>query len=326
MAGNEHQAQQIVADMVVERGVRIGRKAVAVDLQLAADLLVLALAASCCGGNDRRRGAWRWPSARRPDWRERPRPAIASAPQPAPPARTLPPARHRARCGSARRSAWPARSATPHRWRGGRQERATVRSGLVQTARLFIGSADCAVRWAASIAFRGQRATAGEPMPALAVLPLIVLSGTSPRERGEAGLPRAGFNRRRRGKAMTLRPAPFSPFTGRRCRQADEGRRDASGRSAAVNPPPAPTPCCRGTQRRHRARPASAPVSTLMPSPRSCAPFGQMPSAMITPRRTPSNSLACSTTSPRRVADLDAVAGGNAELLRRRRGGSSAPA
>ncbi|RWA60401.1 MAG: hypothetical protein E5X49_32080 [Mesorhizobium sp.] len=27
------------------------------------------------------------------------------------------------------------------------------------------------------------------------------------------------------GRAPTLRPAPFSPFTGRRCRQADEGRR-----------------------------------------------------------------------------------------------------
>ena len=43
MAGGEDQAQQVVADVVVERGIEVGRCAFAVDLELAAELLVLAL-------------------------------------------------------------------------------------------------------------------------------------------------------------------------------------------------------------------------------------------------------------------------------------------
>ena len=70
-----------------------------------------------------------------------------------------------------------------------------------------------------------------------------------------------------------------------------------SGRKAST--PSAPTHACRGRRRRHRAQWNSAPVSTLIPSPRSCAEFGQMPSAITTPRRAASDSLTCSTTSPR---------------------------
>ena len=43
MAGDEDQPQQIVADMVVERRIEVRREAVLLDLQLAADLLMLAL-------------------------------------------------------------------------------------------------------------------------------------------------------------------------------------------------------------------------------------------------------------------------------------------
>jgi hypothetical protein len=43
MAGRENQAQQIVADVIVERGIQIGRSALAVDLQLATEFLMLAL-------------------------------------------------------------------------------------------------------------------------------------------------------------------------------------------------------------------------------------------------------------------------------------------
>ena len=43
MAGREHQAQEVVADVVVERGVEIGRGRLLLRLELAAELLVLAL-------------------------------------------------------------------------------------------------------------------------------------------------------------------------------------------------------------------------------------------------------------------------------------------
>ena len=62
MAGGEDEAQQVVADVVVERGRRysaIGRLLLVVDL--AAELLVLALEQRCGGASGRSRGAWRWP-------------------------------------------------------------------------------------------------------------------------------------------------------------------------------------------------------------------------------------------------------------------------
>ena len=43
MAGGEDQAQQVVADVVVERGVKVGRCCFAVDFELVAQLRVLAL-------------------------------------------------------------------------------------------------------------------------------------------------------------------------------------------------------------------------------------------------------------------------------------------
>ena len=42
MACDEHQAQQIVADVVVERGVDIDARDLLVELELAAELFVLA--------------------------------------------------------------------------------------------------------------------------------------------------------------------------------------------------------------------------------------------------------------------------------------------
>ena len=61
MAGGEHEAQQVVADVVVERGVEIGRGLLLLGLELAAELVVLALERACCGAGGRSRGAWRWP-------------------------------------------------------------------------------------------------------------------------------------------------------------------------------------------------------------------------------------------------------------------------
>ena len=43
MAGDEHEAQQVVADVVVDRGVEVRRRRLLPDLELATELLVLAL-------------------------------------------------------------------------------------------------------------------------------------------------------------------------------------------------------------------------------------------------------------------------------------------
>jgi len=52
--------------------------------------------------------------------------------------------------------------------------------------------------------------------------PLIRLPPPSPRKRGEARLP---FWFRQSPRSPSLRPASFSPFTGRSARQGDEGQR-----------------------------------------------------------------------------------------------------
>ena len=57
-----------------------------------------------------------------------------------------------------------------------------------------------------------------------AALPLTVLPDISPRERGERRR-RLGFRQSATLKVSEGGDAlPFSPFTGRRCRQADEGQ------------------------------------------------------------------------------------------------------
>ena len=61
MAGREHEAQEVVADVVVERGVEIRRGLLLLGLELAAELLVLALERACCGAGGRSRDASRWP-------------------------------------------------------------------------------------------------------------------------------------------------------------------------------------------------------------------------------------------------------------------------
>ena len=120
VAGGEDQAQQVVADVVVERGVEIRRRRLACcDLELAAELLVLALERACCGAGGRSRGAWRWPSARRPGCPGRPTPATARARRRARPARAPRRGRRRARSAPGRRSAGRTRSARPRRSRDG---------------------------------------------------------------------------------------------------------------------------------------------------------------------------------------------------------------
>ena len=87
MAGDEDQAQQVVADVVVERGVEIRVCVALLELELAADLARACARAAARGAARRSRGAWRWPSARRPGCPGRPTPATARARRPARPAR-----------------------------------------------------------------------------------------------------------------------------------------------------------------------------------------------------------------------------------------------
>ena len=61
MARREHEAQEIVADVVVERGVEIRRGRLLLGLELVAELLVLALEQLVRGAGGRSRGASRWP-------------------------------------------------------------------------------------------------------------------------------------------------------------------------------------------------------------------------------------------------------------------------
>ena len=99
VAGDEHQAQQVVADVVVQGRVEVRRRP-RCDLELAAELLVLAAESARCGAAGRWRGAWRWPSARRPGCPGRPPPATAPARRRARPAPGPRRGRRRAPCGS----------------------------------------------------------------------------------------------------------------------------------------------------------------------------------------------------------------------------------
>ena len=72
MARGEHQPQQVVADVVVERGVEIRRGCVLLALRARGRAPRACARAACCGGSDRSRDAWRRPSARRRDCRGTP--------------------------------------------------------------------------------------------------------------------------------------------------------------------------------------------------------------------------------------------------------------
>ena len=85
------------------------------DLELAARAPAACARASRRGAARRSRGAWRWPSARRPGCPGRPTPATSPARRRARPARGPRRGRRRARSAPARRSAAPTRSARPRR-------------------------------------------------------------------------------------------------------------------------------------------------------------------------------------------------------------------
>ena len=61
MAGGEHQPQQVVADVVVERGVEVGHLRLAVRGQLVPQLGVLAVDQLGAAESGRARDAWPWP-------------------------------------------------------------------------------------------------------------------------------------------------------------------------------------------------------------------------------------------------------------------------
>ena len=67
MAGGEDQAQQVVADVVVERGVEVGRRAFAARPRARGRAPRACARAACCGAAGRWRDAWRSSSARRRD-------------------------------------------------------------------------------------------------------------------------------------------------------------------------------------------------------------------------------------------------------------------
>ena len=119
MAGGEDQAQQVVADVVVERGVEVGRGALAARSRARGRAPRACARPACRGAAGRWRGAWRRPSARRRGCRECPTPATARARRRARPAPAPRRGRRRAPCARGRRSASPARCARPRRWRDG---------------------------------------------------------------------------------------------------------------------------------------------------------------------------------------------------------------
>ena len=103
MAGGEHEAQQVVADVVVERGVEIGPAGLLLDRRARGRAPRACARRACCGAAGRSRGAWPWPSARRPDCPGCRPAASARARRPARPARAPRPGRRRAPCARARR-------------------------------------------------------------------------------------------------------------------------------------------------------------------------------------------------------------------------------
>ena len=112
MTGDEHEPQQIVADVVVERGLDVGRRR-----RRARRRARRACARACAGGAAGRwRGSSPSPSATRRDCRGCPSPASARAPSPAPLAPDPRPARRRERGERARRSGARTRFARPPRW------------------------------------------------------------------------------------------------------------------------------------------------------------------------------------------------------------------
>ena len=89
MTGGEHEAQQVVADVVVDRRVEIGRRHLRSALDLVTELLVLALEPLAPAQLVDRAVLRGRPSAKRPGCPERPTPATARARRPARPARAL---------------------------------------------------------------------------------------------------------------------------------------------------------------------------------------------------------------------------------------------
>ncbi len=58
MTGDEHEAQEIVANIIVERGVEIGHGHLLLGLELATELLVLALEELVAAPEHRWRDVW----------------------------------------------------------------------------------------------------------------------------------------------------------------------------------------------------------------------------------------------------------------------------
>ena len=103
MAGGKDQAEQFIAEIVVERRLERLDAAVTLVIEVATDLGVLALEPFCSGGRCRWRGVWRSPSARRRDCPEHRSSAIRRARSRARPAPVLRRGRRRAPCGRGRR-------------------------------------------------------------------------------------------------------------------------------------------------------------------------------------------------------------------------------
>ncbi len=61
MTAHEYQAEEVVADLLLDRPLQLGLDDVAPQLKLAGQLLVLALEPRAAGAGGRSRGAWRWP-------------------------------------------------------------------------------------------------------------------------------------------------------------------------------------------------------------------------------------------------------------------------
>jgi len=61
MTGDEHEAKEVVANSVVDRGVEIRHGHLLLRFELAAELLVLALEELVTGARGRSRDASRWP-------------------------------------------------------------------------------------------------------------------------------------------------------------------------------------------------------------------------------------------------------------------------